>query len=89
MPDNPSREGSRLPQSSARHTFRDLVGAPDATLVWALYDEFLGLRPWKAYQQQFASRYHSFLKRRRSQNSRRRKRKVEQRISNYAALKHA
>ena len=31
------------------------------TLVWALYNEFFGLRPWKSYQREFASRYHSFL----------------------------
>ena len=32
------------------------------TLVWALYNEFFGLRPWKSYQREFARRYHSFLK---------------------------
>ena len=32
------------------------------TLVWALYNEFFGLRPWKSYQREFASRYHSFLR---------------------------
>jgi cytochrome c551/c552 len=31
------------------------------TLVWALYGEFFGLRPWKSYQREFARRYHSFL----------------------------
>jgi len=31
------------------------------TLVWALYNEFFGLRPWKSYQREFARRYHSFL----------------------------
>lgn len=31
------------------------------TLVWALYNEFFGLRPWKNYQRDFASRYHSFV----------------------------
>ena len=31
------------------------------TLVWALYNEFFGLRPWKSYQSEFARRYHSFL----------------------------
>jgi cytochrome c551/c552 len=32
------------------------------TLVWALYNEFSGLRPWKSYQREFASRYRSFLR---------------------------
>src|SRR5208282_5478082 len=31
------------------------------TLVWALYNEFFGLRPWKDYQREFARRYHTFL----------------------------
>ena len=31
------------------------------TLVWALYNEFFGLRPWKNYQSEFSRRYHSFL----------------------------
>ena len=33
------------------------------TLVWALYNEFFGLRPWKSYQREFVSRYHIFLRR--------------------------
>jgi cytochrome c1 len=32
------------------------------TLVWSLYDEFFGLRPWKAYQRAFVQRYGAFLK---------------------------
>jgi len=31
------------------------------TLVWALYDELYSMRPWKAYQQQFAAAYRAFL----------------------------
>jgi len=31
------------------------------TLGWALYDEFFGLRPWKAYQHEFVRRYARFL----------------------------
>ena len=31
------------------------------TLVWALYNEFYGLRPWKGYQRQFARLYRGFL----------------------------
>jgi cytochrome c1 len=33
------------------------------SLVWALYNEFFGLRPWKDYERAFASRYHTFLRR--------------------------
>jgi cytochrome c551/c552 len=30
-------------------------------LVWALYDEMIGLRPWRGYQNRFASSYTAFL----------------------------
>ncbi|MCA1594648.1 MAG: c-type cytochrome, partial [Acidobacteria bacterium] len=32
-------------------------------LVWALWDEVYGMRPWKGYQQTFAKRYERYLKR--------------------------
>ena len=32
------------------------------TLVWSLYDEFFGLRPWKTYQRAFVQRYGAFLR---------------------------
>src|ERR1051326_800995 len=32
------------------------------TLVWALYDEVFGLRPWKAYQDKFVKVYTSHLR---------------------------
>lgn len=31
------------------------------SLVWALFNEFQGLRPWKSYQKAFVTRYHAFL----------------------------
>src|SRR5947207_14547487 len=31
------------------------------TLVWSLYDEVVGQRPWKTYQKQFVDRYSSYL----------------------------
>ncbi len=31
------------------------------TLVWALYDEWYGLRPWKGYQSRFVEQYSAFL----------------------------
>jgi cytochrome c551/c552 len=33
------------------------------SLGWALYDEFLGLRPWKTYQRVFVKRYSAYLAR--------------------------
>jgi hypothetical protein len=32
-----------------------------ASLVWALYDEFYGLRPWKGYQEYFTTVYAKYL----------------------------
>lgn len=32
------------------------------SLAWALYDEMVGLRPWRAYQQQFAQSYSDYLR---------------------------
>ena len=31
------------------------------TVAWSLYDEFFGLRPWRAYQRDFTSAYQDFL----------------------------
>lgn len=31
------------------------------TLAWALYDEMIGLRPWRGYQSRFATAYSAFL----------------------------
>src|SRR6266850_7656856 len=31
------------------------------TLVWSLYDEVIGQRPWKTYQKNFVDSYSSFL----------------------------
>ncbi len=33
------------------------------SLAWALYDEMVGLRPWRSYQREFAQVYTDFLKR--------------------------
>lgn len=33
-----------------------------ASLAWALYDEFYGLRPWKGYQERFKTLYPAHLK---------------------------
>ncbi|MFQ5663574.1 MAG: c-type cytochrome [Terriglobia bacterium] len=35
-----------------------------ASLTWALYDEFYGLRPWKSYQQRFVQLYTHYLQKR-------------------------
>ena len=39
-----------------------------ATLFWALWDENVGQRPWKAYQHEWKDRYSTFLKTARTQS---------------------
>ncbi len=56
-----------------------------ATLAWALYDEFFGLRPWKGYEREFARRYSIVLARRKAAQE-----KVEKEIqasAEYLAIK--
>lgn len=40
-----------------------------ATLLWALWDEDFGQRPWKAFQQEWKGRYSEFLKNAHSQSN--------------------
>jgi cytochrome c2 len=40
-----------------------------ATLLWALWDEAFGMRPWKAYQHEWKQRYTAFLKSARSKSA--------------------
>jgi mono/diheme cytochrome c family protein len=40
-----------------------------ATLLWALWDEAFGMRPWKAYQHVWKDRYTAFLKTARSKSA--------------------
>src|SRR5437879_13649102 len=39
-----------------------------ATFFWAMWDEDLGQRPWKAFQHEWKDRYSTFLKNARSQS---------------------
>jgi mono/diheme cytochrome c family protein len=39
-----------------------------ATLLWALWDEAFGMRPWKAYQHEWKQRYTAFLRTARSKS---------------------
>src|SRR5271168_3359908 len=58
-----------------------------ATLFWALWDEAWGQRPWKAFQEQWKTRYSAFLNTARSKSATSEK-DVEQN-PDYAALKQA
>jgi len=40
-----------------------------ATLLWALWDEAFGMRPWKAYQHEWKQRYTAFLNTSRSKSA--------------------
>jgi cytochrome c551/c552 len=56
-----------------------------ATLFWALWDEAFGQRPWKAFQEQWKTRYTAFLKKQ-TANSAKSEKEI-QASSDYEALK--
>ena len=58
-----------------------------ATLFWALWDEAWGQRPWKAYQEQWKTRYTAFLDTARSKSTT--SEKDVENNSEYAALNAA
>ena len=58
-----------------------------ASLMWALWDEAFGQRPWKAYQHEWKDRYSAFLKTARSKSAASEK-DVES-TPDYLALKQA
>src|ERR1700722_11168153 len=58
-----------------------------ATLFWALWDEDFGQRPWKAFQNEWKSRYSTFLKNAHSQSNTSEKEVVGN--PEYLALKQA
>jgi cytochrome c551/c552 len=58
-----------------------------ATLFWALWDEAWGQRPWKAFQEQWKTRYSTFLNSARSKSAA--SEKDVENNSQYAALKQA
>ena len=66
MPDKPQQGTSPTPEDpvitdSLSGIFLITALALMGTLVWALYDEFYGLRPWKGYQARFQEQYSAFL----------------------------
>ena len=60
MPETPDRD----PVVGSSLSLLIFIGAVLLLLAtsWALYDEFLGLRPWKTYERAFAHRYAAFLR---------------------------
>jgi mono/diheme cytochrome c family protein len=60
VPDNPGHDDPIVRQSlSAPLLIASLLLM--LSLGWALYDEFVGLRPWKAYQEDFIRIYGAYL----------------------------
>src|ERR1700686_1593486 len=47
----------------------------DVTLMWSLYDEVVGQRPWKSYQKNFVDSYSSYL-----ETAKKRQKNLEQEV---------
>lgn len=62
MPDKPVPENDPIVTKSYAPHYMIAVALLTATLLWALWDEAFGMRPWKAYQHVWKDRYTAFLK---------------------------
>ncbi len=69
MPDKPIPDDDPIVSKSLAPHYVIAVVILMATLFWALWDEDFGQRPWKAFQQEWKTRYSAFLKTARSQSS--------------------
>jgi hypothetical protein len=85
VPAKPTAEPDPIVSKSlAPHYFVAMV-VLIATLLWALWDEGFGQRPWKEFQREWKSRYTAFLNAARS-NSRASQKEIEA-SSDYQKLK--
>ena len=69
MPDKPIPDDDPIVSKSLAPHYVVAVIILMATLFWALWDEDFGQRPWKTFQQEWKTRYSTFLKTARSQSS--------------------
>ena len=69
MPDKPIPDDDPIVSKSLAPHYVIAVVILMATLFWALWDEDFGQRPWKAFQQEWKTRYSAFLKTARSQST--------------------
>jgi len=69
VPDKPIPDDDPIVSKSLAPHFVVAVIILMATLFWALWDEDFGQRPWKTFQQEWKTRYSTFLKTARSQSS--------------------
>jgi cytochrome c551/c552 len=69
VPDKPIPDDDPIVSKSLAPHYVIAVIILMATLFWALWDEDFGQRPWKTFQQEWKTRYSTFLKTARSQSS--------------------
>jgi cbb3-type cytochrome oxidase cytochrome c subunit len=69
VPDKPIPDDDPIVSKSLAPHYVVAVIILMATLFWALWDEDFGQRPWKAFQQEWKTRYSAFLKTARSQSN--------------------
>ncbi|PYV89567.1 MAG: hypothetical protein DMG05_13290, partial [Acidobacteria bacterium] len=62
MPETPSIENDPVVTKSLSLLLLISAIALVFSLVWAIYDEVYGLRPWKDYQARFVKQYTRFLR---------------------------
>ncbi|MGI9102393.1 MAG: c-type cytochrome [Terriglobales bacterium] len=68
MPDQLPEQDPVTSKSYAPH-YAIAIVVLIATLLWAMWDEAYGQRPWKRFQRNFQERYTAFLKQARSQSA--------------------
>ena len=69
MPDKPVPENDPIVNKSYAWHYMIATVILMATLLWALWDEAFGMRPWKAYQHEWRQRYTGFLNTARSKSA--------------------
>ena len=69
MPDKPIPDDDPIVSKSLAPHYLIAMVILMATLFWALWDEDFGQRPWKAFQQEWKTRYSAFLNTARSQSN--------------------
>ena len=61
MPETPSTENDPVVTQSLSSPLLIATILLMLSLVWAVYDEIYGLRPWKEYEKRFVEKYSHFL----------------------------
>jgi len=69
VPEKPTPENDPIVTKSYAWHYMLATVILMATLLWALWDEAFGMRPWKAYQHVWKQRYTAFLKTARSKSA--------------------